>query len=65
MQTKVELLSQEYQGICGAMMVEFDGGERTMQEMGKFLLEPDRDLRERAWRASSTRRLKESLKLNI
>ena len=63
-QTKVDLLSQEYQGICGAMMVEFDGQERTLQEMGKFLLEPDRALRERAWRASSQRRLRESAKLD-
>ncbi|MCK5082690.1 MAG: M3 family oligoendopeptidase, partial [Candidatus Omnitrophica bacterium] len=63
-QTKVDLLSQEYQGICGAMMVEFDGQERTLQEMGKFLLEPDRTLRERAWRASSARRLRESAKLD-
>jgi oligoendopeptidase F len=64
LQTKVDLLSQEYQAICGALMVEFEGAERTMQEMGKFLLEPNRDLRERAWRASSERRLKESAKLD-
>ena len=64
LQTKIDLLSQEYQGICGALMVEFEGCQRTMQEMEKFLLEPDRDLRERAWRASSQRRLSESSKLD-
>ena len=64
LQKSVDLLSQDYQGLCGAMMVEFEGQERTLQEMAKFLLEPDRDLRERAWRASSARLLKESLKLD-
>jgi len=64
LQTKVDLLSQEYQALCGAMTVEFEGEERTMPEMGKFLLEPDRGLREKAWRASSQRRLKESKKLD-
>ncbi|MBN1870675.1 MAG: M3 family oligoendopeptidase [Candidatus Omnitrophica bacterium] len=64
LQTKVELLSQAYQGICGSIMVEFEGKERTVQEMGKFLLEPQRDLRERAWRALSQRLLKERTKLD-
>ncbi|VAX37391.1 Oligoendopeptidase F [hydrothermal vent metagenome] len=64
LQTKVELLSQEYQTICGGMTVEFDGQERTLPEMGKFLLEPDRNLRERAWKASAARRLKEKDKLD-
>ena len=48
LQTKVDLLSQEYQTVCGAMMVQFEGEERTLPEMGKYLLETDRDLRERA-----------------
>lgn len=63
LQTKVDLLSQEYQTICGSMTVEFEGKERTLPEMGKFLLETDRDLRERAWRATAQRRLKEQSKL--
>lgn len=58
LQTAVSLLDQEYQAVSGAMMVEFDGGERTLPEMGKFLLEPDRGLRERAWRAVAKRRLR-------
>lgn len=64
LQTELDLLSQEYQAICAAMTVEFEGQERTLPEMGKFLLEPDRNLRERAWRASARRRLKEKTKLN-
>jgi oligoendopeptidase F len=64
LETKVDVLSQEYQSICGALTVEFEGKERTMAEMNKFLLEPDRALRERAWRASTQRRLKEKDKLD-
>lgn len=59
LQTELALLSQEYQTVSGAMTVHFDGKERTLPEMSKFLLEPDRDLRERAWRATSERRLKD------
>lgn len=64
LQTQVDLLSQEYQKICGSMMVEFDGEERTMPQMGKYLLEQDRDLRERAWKASANRRMQDKDKLD-
>ncbi|MBF0331852.1 MAG: M3 family oligoendopeptidase [Candidatus Omnitrophica bacterium] len=61
-ETQISLLSQEYQSVCGAMTVQFDGKERTLPEMGKFFLENDRSLRERAWRASSARRLQDKEK---
>lgn len=63
LQTQVDLLSQEYQTISGAMTVFFEGKERTLPEMSKYLLEPDRDLREKAWRATAERRLQDSKKL--
>lgn len=56
--TEVELLSQEYQTIAGTMTVRFQDKEYTMPEMGRFLQEPDRSLREAAWRATVERRLK-------
>ncbi|MBI5150842.1 MAG: M3 family oligoendopeptidase [Candidatus Omnitrophica bacterium] len=59
LQTEVDLLTQEYQTITGAMTVEFEGKERTMPEMGKVLYEPDRGLRERAWKAAAGRRLRD------
>ncbi|MBI5415843.1 MAG: M3 family oligoendopeptidase, partial [Candidatus Omnitrophica bacterium] len=59
LQTEVDLLTQEYQTITGAMTVNFEGKERTMPEMGKFLYEPDRGLRERAWKAAAGRRLRD------
>ncbi len=57
LETEVDLHTQEYQTIIGAMTVVFEGKERTLPEMGKFLYEPDRDLRERAWRSAARRRL--------
>jgi len=62
--TEVSLLSQEYQTICGAMSVEFEGEERTMPQMGKYLLQTDRSVREAAWKAVSQRRLKDQQKLD-
>ena len=62
LQTDEAVLSQEYQAVSGAMTVSFDGKERPLPEMGKFLLEPDRPLRERAWRATAARRLVEKEK---
>lgn len=63
LQTEVDLRTQEYQTIAGAMTVEFEGKERTLPEMGKFLLEPDRSLRQRAWKAAAERRLRDKDKL--
>ncbi len=63
LQTKVDLLSQEYQTICGAMTVNFEGKEHTLPQMGKYLLETDRSLRERAWKATAERRFKDKDKL--
>ncbi len=57
LETEVALRTQEYQTTIGAMTVVFEGKERTLPEMGKFLYEPDRDLRERAWQSSARRRL--------
>jgi oligoendopeptidase F len=63
LQTKVDLLSQQYQTVCGAMTVMFEGREQTMPQMVKYLLETDRALRERAWKAAAERRLKDKDKI--
>ena len=55
--TQVELLSQDYQTLCGAMTVDFQGEERTLPQMAKYLLQTDRGVREAAWRATAARRL--------
>jgi oligoendopeptidase F len=63
LQTKVDLLSQEYQTVSGAMTVMFEAQEQTLPQMGKYLLETDRPLREQAWRATAIRRLKDKDKM--
>ncbi len=64
LQTKEELLSQEYQTICGAMTVDFQGKEYTMAEMKKFLEQTDRSIRESAWRVTVQRRLQDAQRLD-
>src|SRR5437867_5881816 len=46
------------------MTVQFEGQERTMQYMRRYLEEPDRGLRQRAWEASEGRRLRDRAKLD-
>jgi oligoendopeptidase F len=50
-------LSQEYFRTTGAMTVTYRGQERTLQQMSKFFEEPDRTVREEAWRLSYQRAL--------
>jgi len=52
-------LGQRFSEVSGAMTVDFEGEERTLPQMAKFLEERDRDLRERAWRAMSERRFQD------
>jgi oligoendopeptidase F len=54
-----EKLGQRYQKIFGAMTVEFEGRTQTLQQMGKYLEEPDRRTREKAWELISERRLED------
>lgn len=62
--TEDEKLSQQYQKLTGAMTVEFDGREQTLQQLGRYLQERDREVRERAWRAAGDRFLDDKDRLN-
>lgn len=64
LQTKEELLSQEYQAVRGTMTVTFQGQEYTIPEMRKFLEQTDRSLRESAWRARANRLLQDAERLD-
>ena len=64
LKVKLGELAQKYQEITGAMTVDFEGEEKTMQQMGVFLQENDRDLRERAYRATYERRIIDKDKLD-
>lgn len=61
--TRISALTQEYQSICGAMTIEFQGQEMTLPQASKFLQEPGRALREEVWRKMSGRRLQDRKKL--
>ncbi|HIC95797.1 TPA: M3 family oligoendopeptidase [Candidatus Bipolaricaulota bacterium] len=59
LETEEAKLAQQYQKVVGAMTVEFQGKEQTLQQMARYLEEPDRDLRRAAWELSEERRLKD------
>ncbi len=61
---KLAEMSQKYQSITGAWMVEFDGRMQTMPQMSTYLQKTDRTLREQAWRAMAERRLQDSKSLD-
>lgn len=50
LQVKERELSNQYGAIVGNITVDFDGERKTLQQLLVYLKEPDRDLRERAWR---------------
>jgi oligoendopeptidase F len=59
LQTQESKLTQRYQKLMGALTVQFRGEEQTLVQMGRYLEEPDRVLREEAWSLVTERRLQE------
>jgi oligoendopeptidase F len=59
LETEEAKLGQQYQKLSGALTVNFRGEEKTLIQMGKFLEEPDRALRQGAWESVAKRRLQE------
>lgn len=64
LESEDELLGQEFQKVSGQMSVSFNGREHTLEEMAAYLDDPDRTLRESAWRATQKRRLEDREKLD-
>ncbi|NMM49379.1 M3 family oligoendopeptidase [Marinigracilibium pacificum] len=64
LQTEAQTKSQEYGTVTGAMTIELDGKELTLQQAGDFLLSPDRELREDVYRKIADRRLEDKAKLD-
>jgi oligoendopeptidase F len=56
-ETEVTRKVTEYDQINGSMMVKFRDQELTMQQIARFLEDPDATTRREAWEASSRRRL--------
>jgi oligoendopeptidase F len=59
LETEEARLSQQFQKLSGALTVQFQGEEKTLVQMGRYLEETDRELREEAWKLVATRRLEE------
>ncbi len=59
LETRDAELVAEWQKISGAMTVYFDGKERTIPQMARVLDETDRARREKAWKATAARRLRD------
>ena len=64
LQTEVAKLNNEYDKTIGAMTVEFDDKTLTLQQLSRYLEEPDRETRQRAWRLSAGRRLQDRAKFD-
>ena len=62
LETEEAKLGQQYQKLSGSLTVQFRGEEKTLVQMGRYLEEPDRALREEAWRLVANRRLQEAEK---
>lgn len=50
LQAEVEKLSAEYQKVTGAMTAEWEGEQIPLPRLRPFMLDPDRAVREKAWR---------------
>ncbi len=60
LETEETKLSQEYQKLSGSLTVQFRGEEQTLVQMGRYLEEPDRPLRQESWELVANRRLQEA-----
>jgi oligoendopeptidase F len=64
LETAEAKLCQQYQKLSGALTVNFRGEEKTLVQMGRYLEEPDRTLRQEAWELVANRRLQEADKFD-
>jgi oligoendopeptidase F len=64
LQAELSVMQQQFGVITGAMTVEVHGKEYTLQQASKFLLEPDRSLREEVYRKMQERRKQDKDALN-
>lgn len=60
LETEETKLGQEYQKLSGSLTVQFRGQEQTLVQMGRYLEEPDRPLRQESWELVANRRLQEA-----
>jgi oligoendopeptidase F len=64
LQAEINVLQQQYGQVAGAMTVNIDGREFTLQQASKFLEDPNREKREEVYRKMYDRRLLDKDTLN-
>ena len=60
LETEEAKVGNEYNKLSGSLTVDFRGEEKTLVAMGRFQEEPDRALREEAWKSVAARRVQEA-----
>jgi oligoendopeptidase F len=60
LETQEAKLSQQYQKLAGSLTVRFQGDEKTLVQMGRYLEETDRAVRQESWELVAQRRLQEA-----
>lgn len=60
----LSVLAQQYGAITGKMSVEIEGKEYTLQQAAKFLMQSDRNLREKVYKQVNERRMQDVEALN-
>lgn len=64
LETEEAKVGNEYNKLSGSLTVNFRGEEKTLIAMGRYQEEPDRALREEAWKLVASRRLAEADKFD-
>lgn len=64
LQSEISLLAQQYGAISGAMSVQIEGKEQTLQQASKLLHDSDRNLRLDVFSKVSARRMQDKITLN-
>src|SRR5690606_14131991 len=62
--TQINSETQKYGQLSGAMTIELDGNELTLQQAAVYLMSVDRDLREKVYHKISSRRLEDKDELD-
>jgi oligoendopeptidase F len=63
--TQLQVTQQKYQGITGAMSVNINDQEYTLEQAANFLKDTNRTIRQNAWETIQQRRLADKDELNI
>jgi oligoendopeptidase F len=64
LQASLSVEAQHFGMISGKMTITMNGQEYTLQQASKFLEDPDRNIREEAYRKINERRLQDKDQLN-